>query len=210
MRKRRYLAYQFLLWRTRLLMPLEGLLSSIHIMTVVAALKLNHVKMYFELSVTLIIPEAWTKVAYLSVVVPQVDLRRTTDGHTLVFTSVRLKQVRFHRLFDPDSLGACKGRHLVDIREIEFALLRLVVGREHVLLPGLSQQSLHDHCSLWQTFGPRPVVRLVLWYPATVDKNCRISLVSWELVCPVQGRHDLISRLSVMYSRSNEHLLIVS
>jgi hypothetical protein len=39
------------------LMPLEGLLSSIHIMTVVAALKLNHVKIYFDLSATLIKPE---------------------------------------------------------------------------------------------------------------------------------------------------------
>ena len=38
--------YQDLFWRTLRLVPLAGLFNSIHIMTVVAALKLNHVKMY--------------------------------------------------------------------------------------------------------------------------------------------------------------------
>ena len=40
--------YHDLFWRTLRLVPLAGLFSSIHIMTVVAALKLNHVKMYCE------------------------------------------------------------------------------------------------------------------------------------------------------------------
>lgn len=38
--------YHDLFWRTLRLVPLAGLFKSIHIMTVVAALKLNHVKMY--------------------------------------------------------------------------------------------------------------------------------------------------------------------
>jgi hypothetical protein len=38
--------YHDLFWRTRLLVPLAGLFSNIHIMTVVAALRLNHVKIY--------------------------------------------------------------------------------------------------------------------------------------------------------------------
>jgi hypothetical protein len=38
--------YHPLFWRTLRLVPLAGFFSSIHIMTVVAALKLNQVKMY--------------------------------------------------------------------------------------------------------------------------------------------------------------------
>jgi hypothetical protein len=40
--------YHDLFWRTLRLVPLAGLFKSIHIMTVVAALKLNHVKMYWR------------------------------------------------------------------------------------------------------------------------------------------------------------------
>lgn len=41
--------YHDLFWRTLRLVPLAGLFNSIHIITVVAALKLNHVKMYWQL-----------------------------------------------------------------------------------------------------------------------------------------------------------------
>lgn len=41
--------YHDLFWRTLRLVPLAGLFKSIHIMTVVAALKLNHVKMYWRI-----------------------------------------------------------------------------------------------------------------------------------------------------------------
>ena len=40
--------YHDLFWRTLRLVPLAGLFNSIHIMTVVAALKLNHVKIYWQ------------------------------------------------------------------------------------------------------------------------------------------------------------------
>lgn len=43
------LSYHDLFWRTRLLVPLTGFFSNIHIMIVVAALKLNQVKMYCEI-----------------------------------------------------------------------------------------------------------------------------------------------------------------
>jgi hypothetical protein len=41
--------YHDLFWRTLRFVPLRGFLSNIHIMTVVAALKLNQVKMYYQL-----------------------------------------------------------------------------------------------------------------------------------------------------------------
>jgi hypothetical protein len=41
-----HLRYHPLFWRTLRLVPLAGFFSNIHIMTVVAALKLNQVKMY--------------------------------------------------------------------------------------------------------------------------------------------------------------------
>lgn len=43
------LSYHDLFWRTRLLVPLTGFFSNIHIIIVVAALRLNQVKMYCEI-----------------------------------------------------------------------------------------------------------------------------------------------------------------
>jgi hypothetical protein len=132
-------------------------------------------------------------------VVPQVHLRRTADGHTLILTSVRLEQIRPHSLLNPNGLRSRPFRHLIDIWEVELALGRFVVGSEHVLLYRLSQQSLNRHHSLRQTIWSQPVLRLILGNPATIDENCSVSLETREFLRAIQRRHNLESRLGSVW-----------
>jgi hypothetical protein len=80
-------------------------------------------------------------------VVPQVHLRRTADGHTLILTSVRLEQIRPHSLLNPNGLRSRPFRHLIDIWEVELALGRFVVGRVRTIVDIEQEPSNALDCS---------------------------------------------------------------
>lgn len=104
---------------------------------------------------------------------------------------------------DPDRLAAGQLSHLLHIREIKHALLRLVVRRKHVLLPRLSQESFHCDLTRWQPIGPCPLISMLLVDPAPVHQNRRAVLT-------LQRCDNHVSIRTIAHSRSDQHLLVMS
>lgn len=111
---------------------------------------------------------------------------------------------RTRRLLNPHGLRANQLRHAVDVGEIELALIRAVVGREHVLLPRRAQQALHGDFPARQRLGrPALVLLTLLRDPPARHQHLR------RIPGPLQRRHHLEPVLAVAHSRPNQHLLVV-
>lgn len=74
----------------------------------------------------------------LSVIIPQIDLRRPSNRNTTSLSIPRSHEIWCHGLFHPHSLAPRQRCHLRNIRKVELLRLWAVIRREHVLLPGLS------------------------------------------------------------------------
>lgn len=108
-------------------------------------------------------------------------------------------------LLDPDGLGAGKVSHLLDIRKVEFAYLRPVRRRKHILLPGCAQQSLDSDLALRQCFGraiPLPLLRSA--DPSPVDEHSRGAIVALEWSV------NLVSVLALAHAGTDKNFLVVA
>ncbi|KAI7421968.1 alpha-glucosidase [Hortaea werneckii] len=152
------LAYHPVLCLTRPLPPATGFLMTIHSIIEVANDSENQRTL-------------WTVIERRHTI-PQVNLRRTSNRYTPRGPVVRLQQIRLHRLLDPNRLRARVLCHLVDVREVPSILLRLVGGREHVLLPRLAEQTFDDDLA------------------ASADEDGRVAGVAVSVVAVVQTRPD--------------------
>lgn len=98
----------------------------------------------------------------LGVVISQVYLCCSADRYTFGGPVVGLDKILLHSLLDPNGLTSSEVCHFLYIGEVEFALLRIVVGSEHVLLPGFSQEALHSDLASGKPFRSSRLSSLVL------------------------------------------------
>lgn len=94
-------------------------------------------------------------------------------------------------------------RHLLDVGKVKLALVGPVIGRKHVLLPGLAQETLDGDLARRQALGPRALVAVLFADPAAVDEDGRAVLAH-------ERRDHHVAVLAVAHARADEHLLVVA
>lgn len=109
-----------------------------------------------------------------------------------------------HSLLNPHGLTARKPSHLLDIGEVEFSSLGIVIGGEEILLPWFSQQTFHDDLLLRQAVLSIRLLEELFRDPAPVHEHRR------ALFFALERGHDQVSVGAIAHSRPDEHLLIVS
>lgn len=108
-----------------------------------------------------------------------------------------------HCHLDPNGLAARQLGHLLDVREVEHPPVGPVLGRKHVLLPGLAQQSLDGDSPRGQAVGAGALVAVRLADPAPVDEDGGAGVA-------LERRDDHVAVLAVAHAGPDEHLLVVA